>query len=99
MATYSELFDLASDSPLRNRVSVAVAKKAQSLLDSGSPTAAQVSWASDAIANPVSKANMLLNYVLAANSNATPAQITGASDAAIPSNVDAAGDALIDGGA
>lgn len=98
MATYSELYDLRSNDTLKNKVSVAVAIKAQALLDAAMPTAAQVAWANDAITDPVSKAGQLLNYVLAANSSATVAQITGASDSSIQNNVNSAADALIAGG-
>lgn len=98
MATYQELFDLRSNDALRNKVSVAVVVKAQSLLDGATPSAAEVAWANAAISNPVEKANVLLNYVLAANKSANVAAITGASDSAIQTNVDAAVDALIVGG-
>lgn len=98
MATYAELYDLRSDSSLRNKVAVAVAIKAQSLLDGGSPTSAQVTWAGEALRNPVGKAGELLNYVLAANNDATAGQITSATDAAIQTNVNAAVDAIVAGG-
>lgn len=99
MASYQELYDLRSDSTLRNKVAVAVAVKAQTLLDGASPTAGQVAWANNAISNPVGKADTLMNYVLAANKALTVAQITGATDAAIQSNVNSAVDKLIAGGA
>ena len=99
MATYAELFELSKNSTLRNKVAVAVVKKAQGLIDGGTPTAAEIAWANDAIANPASKAGQLLNYVLAANSGLTESQILAASDSAIQTNVDAAVDALIAGGA
>lgn len=94
MATYTELFDLRSNSDLRNRVAVACAIKAQAIIDSATPTAAQLTWARAAIADPIAKANELLNYVLAANKSATASQIAGASDAAIQTNVGAAVDRL-----
>lgn len=97
MATYQELFDLRSHDALRMKICVAVAKKAQSLLDGGTPTQGQVAWASAAIADPMSKAAALMNYVLAKNSSATVAQITGATDAAIQANVDSAVNAIIGG--
>jgi hypothetical protein len=99
MATYAELFELRADSPLRNRVTVAVVVKAQGLIDGASPTAAEITWSEEALRSPVSRATEILNYVLAANKAATVANITGATDAAIQSNVDAAADALIAGGA
>lgn len=99
MATYTELFDLRSDSALRNRVAVAVAVKAQAILALASPTAAQVAWASAAIGDPIGKADSLLNYVLAANKSATVTQIKTATDAAVQTQVDAAVDKLVAGGA
>ena len=80
MATYLELHTLQSDSDLQDKVSVAVVKKAQTLLDAATPTAAQVTWANDAIDNPRGKALPLLNYVLAANSAASVAVIQAATD-------------------
>ena len=98
MATYAELFELRSNSPLRNRVAVAIIIKAQSLIDGATPTAAQIAWANAALQGPVDKAGEILNYVLAANKDASESQILDASDSAIQTNVDTAVDALIAGG-
>lgn len=98
MATYQELFDLRSNSGLRNKVAVACVKKAQALLELTPPTADQVAWASSTLANPIAQADKIFAYVLAANSSFTVAQIQGAADTAIQTNVDAAADALIAGG-
>ena len=97
MATYLELHGLRSNSDLQDKVSVAVVKKAQSLIDAVTPTTAQITWANDAIDNPKGNAGSLLNYVLAKNSELTSAQIVGASDAAIQTAIDGAVDALIAG--
>lgn len=94
MATYTELFDLRSNSDLRNKVAVACVVKAQLIIDSASPTAAQLAWARSAIATPIAVADELLNYVLAANKSAAASQITGASDATIQANVSAAVDKM-----
>lgn len=99
MATYQEIYDLRSDSALRNKIAVAVTKKAQSILDEQTPTTAAVDWAISAIENPLSKAQSMMNYVLAKNSDLTVSQINNASDNAIQSNVDAAVDTIISGGA
>lgn len=99
MATYAELYELRSDSELRNKVAVAATKKAQSLIDAASPTTAQISWANSAIVDPQAKAGPLLNYLLAANSALTVGQISGVSDANIQTAVNAAVDKLIAGGA
>ena len=98
MSTYAELYDLRSNSALRNKIAVAVVKKAQSLLDGGTPTSTEVAWASNAISNPNQQAEKIVNYVLAANSAASTATILSASDVAIQANVDSAVDALIAGG-
>ena len=99
MATYEELYALRSNSDLRNKIAVAVAVKAQTVIDDASPSAAGISWALEAIRNPVNHANTLMNYVLAANKAASTGGIVGASDAAIQNNVDAAVDKIIAGGA
>lgn len=99
MATYLELYELRADVDLRYRVTVAVAVKAQALIDGGTPTTAEITWADAALKNPVAKAIEILNYILAANKSATVSNITGAADTAIQTNVDAAVDALIAGGA
>ncbi len=98
MATYSDLFNIISDSQLRNKVAVAVIKKAQTLLDGTTPTPNEVVWASNAISNPNRQAEKILAYVLAANSGSTVTAIKSASDSAIQSNVNDAVDALITGG-
>ena len=97
MATYLELFTLRTDSNLQDRTAVAVTKKAQALLVAVTPTAAEVAWALAAIENPRSKADALLNYVLAANSAGSVAAIQAATDAAIQANIDTAVDAIIAG--
>ena len=98
MATLIELFDLSSDETLRNKIASASAKKAQTLIDGVTPTAAEIAWANNTIIDPLGRANVLINYVLAANSAASVAAIQGATDNAIQTNVDTAVDALIAGG-
>lgn len=99
MATYAELYDLRTNSALKNKITVAVGVKAAAILDAGTPTAAQVAWAKEAIENPASKADALLNYLLASNASATTGQITGATDSAIQTKVNTAVDTIIAGGA
>ena len=99
MATYLELHALRTDSDLQDRVSVAIVKKAQALLVAVTPTAAEVAWADAAIDSPKAKMPGLLNYILAANSDSTTAQILAASDSVMQSQIDTAVDALIAGGA
>lgn len=99
MATYTELFELRANSALRNKIAVAIAVKAQALIDLASPTSAQIAWANSAIQNPIGKADTLLNYVLAANKARTVAQIEVATDTEIQTAVNSAVDKLIAGGA
>lgn len=99
MATYQELADLkASDSAAWNslfdKISVAIAIKAQSIAALPTPTQEQKDWARGALASPRGLSGTVINYVIAANSGATTAQILSASDSAIQSNVDDAVDNL-----
>lgn len=98
MATYTEIFGLRTNSDLINRITVAIAIKAQTLLDAASPTAKQVKWAEAAIADPHGKAAVILNYLLAKNAASTVAQITAVADATMQTQVNAVIDKLIDGG-
>lgn len=88
MATYAELFAQRSNSELRNKIAVAVAIAAHDLIVAASPTAAELTWAQSALAAPVAKADEILPFVLAANKDATVAQINSASDASIQTQVD-----------
>ena len=97
MATYLELFELRSDSDLQDKICIAVIKKAWSLLDGNNPTKQKAAWASSAIHDPAGKANSLMNYVLAAESESTVEEIQSVSDATIQAHVDSAADALISG--
>lgn len=98
MATYSELYTLHSDEALRHRVAVAVTIKAQALLDLASPTAAQVTWATEALMHPLAQTDQLFRYVLAKNNTLTVAQIQGATDANVQTQIGAAVDKIIAGG-
>ena len=92
MATYDELFSLGSDVALRNKIAVAVMVKANTIAALPAPTTIQLEWAKQAYEDPTSMAETIQYSVLAANKNATVAQIVGASDAAIQTNVDSAVD-------
>ena len=95
MATYDELYALRSNTALRNRIRVAVTKKAQALIALAAPSNAQLVWARDALNSPESKADAIFAYLLAANSAATVSQIETATDATIQGHVDAAADKLL----
>lgn len=90
MATYAELFELRGNTPLLNRITSAVAIQANVIRqeDTAVPNHAnRFLWAKQAFTNPESVAQTMLWGILAANSTFTPAQITGATDAAILSAV------------
>ena len=94
MATLSELQDLAHNNDLRGKIERGITIKALEITKEVSLTAERLQWASDALSNPKSQIGLMLNYVLAENASATVAQIVGASDAWIQTNVDAAVDVL-----
>ena len=87
MATYLELQGLFNDNDLNIRVRTAVVIAANDLL-SGTPTAADRAFALNVFSNPKSMSEKVLMSVLAENSDATVANIQGASDSAIQANVD-----------
>jgi len=90
MATYEEVRGLFNDSALKNKVATAVIIAAQGILENGAATSAQKSWADKAFSNPEAEARRIYMSVLAANKDTAVAGITGATDAAIQTNVDAA---------
>lgn len=99
MAAYKDLFGALSESKLLNDIEVAIWKKAQVLIDKAGATTKEITWASEALVSPRSKADPIARYVLAqANSNLTIAQIIGAGDSNIQTVVSAAVDKLIAGG-
>ena len=92
MATYEELYGLRNDSGLRNRVVVACIISAEGIMseDGGTPNHAnRLIWAAAVFASPTQEAERMYWAVLAANKDATIAQIQSATDAAIQTNVDA----------
>ncbi len=98
MATYFELFDLASSgtiSDLRKRIIVGITIKAQAIAESASPTAAAKEWAKNALANPQAYDKTVLNYILADYAGAAVSAITGATDAQVQTAVNAAVDTLL----
>lgn len=91
MATYAELYGLRNNSALRNRVLTACVITAETVMNEVDTTpnhANRLIWAASVFANPASEANRMFMAVLAANKDVTIAQIQGASDAAIQTNVD-----------
>ena len=95
MATYSEIRNLFNNSDFRNKIEVATVVYAQSIM-SGTPTAAQKAWVASVLAVPVTEAVKISLAVLAANKGLTTAQILGASDSDIQTQVDIIAPILID---
>jgi len=98
MATYEELFNLRTNTALRNKLAVAAVIKAQAYVVGATPTLNQLTWAESTFTNPLHEADELMNYVLAANKDLTVSQISGASDSAIQAHVNTAVEALVTGG-
>ena len=97
MATYQELFDLYNNSAMLDRVSVAVAVAAETVMnESGATTnhANRYLWARQAMISPRDEAKKFLMVVLAANKGASVAAIQSATDAQIQTNIDAAIDLM-----
>jgi hypothetical protein len=100
MATYAELFDLRSNSPLLNRIMVACIVAAETIRGEDGGTANHANrllWAKAVFANPDAEASRMMMAVLAQNKDATIGQITGATDAAVQTAVDAAIDVFATG--
>lgn len=95
MATYAELLTASENPALNNKIRVAciiAAEKVRVEQSSVPNHAARLVWAKDVFANPDQEARRMLWAVLAQNQAATLAQITGASDSAVQTAVDAAVD-------
>ena len=95
MATYEELFNLATERDILVVVATACVVKAEGLITAASPTAAEVTWANNTLSDPMGRAKTLVNYVLAVNKGSDAAVIRAASDATFQTNVDAAADKMI----
>ena len=89
MATYTELFDLRHNEVLRNRVTVACMVAAEKVMAEDPPVAIRRKWAVAAFENPEAWGQRALRFLLAQNRELTTAQLTGATDAAIQTAVDA----------
>lgn len=86
MASYVELYNLGSNSELRNRVTVACSIAAQAVMVEAPETpnhANRLSWAKQVFENPLPAGEDMLVACLAANAALTVAQIIGATDAAL----------------
>lgn len=90
MATYQEIYDLRSNSALRNRIAVACVVAAEAIRGEAVATpnnANRLIWAKSVFANPEQEASRMFMALLAQNKDLTVAQITSATDAALQSGV------------
>ena len=92
MATYNELFSIANDHTMKNKVAVAAMVKADAISELATPTTLQLDWAKSACTNPISVAQELWYSMIGANSDTAIGLITGASDAVIQTAVNNAVD-------
>lgn len=94
MATLTELNDLmggvTNSDLLKAKITGALLVAAQTVVANASATPAQKEWARECLASPTRFRDQAFNAVLAANSTATVAAITGANDAAVQAAVNAA---------
>lgn len=88
MAELLEIRQQFANDDLRNKVTAATVIAANNLL-SGAPTADEKAFAKSVFESPNAMGSIVTMAVLAANKDATVAQIEGASDTTIQSNVDA----------
>lgn len=98
MATYIDLHALRGAdtlNPLRQKIAVAIAIKANAIAKSANPSAAAKAFAMAALAGPETYAPTVINYILAEYNAQTVGAITGASDAAVQAAVNAAVDTLL----
>ena len=100
MATYQELFNLHSNSELRNKIAVAICVAADDIrIEDGAVEnhANRIIWAKQAFANPIGMADQMLTSIIISNRAAEVGAILGATDAAIQSAVDAVVDIFAQG--
>ncbi len=100
MATYQELFDLRRNQVLLDKVTVAVVVAAETVYAEAVGTsnhANRIIWAREAMTNPSGMAKVFMGPVIVANKAATVAQIVGAADTLIQTNVDDVVDDFADG--
>jgi len=98
MATYAELYAISRDgtqTALTQKIIVALSIKANIIAKLATPTAAQKTFAINALGEPTKYLDTILNYILAEYSASTPTVITGATDAQVQTAVNAAIDTLL----
>jgi len=100
MATFAELVTASANSGLVEKIKIATLVSADNIRveSTGAPNhQARVRWASKVFGNPEAESTRMIWPVLIQNRSATLAQITGASDAAVQTAVDAALGIVIQG--
>lgn len=93
MATYAELLTASADTTLNDKIRVACVVAAESIRTEATSVAnhtERLKWAQKVFFDPTTEASHMLWAVLAQNRSFTLAQITGASDSAVQTAVDAA---------
>ena len=95
MATYEELFELRQSSDLLNKITTAITVKCKAVIDDAGATSGQKDWARTYYKTPELLKKEVIWPVLEANKSSSVAQIQGATDNAIQSNVSSAIDDLI----
>lgn len=92
MATYTELYDLNSESALKNRVLVACLIAAETVMNEADTVpnhANRLIWAKNVFENPNYESQRMYWALLAANNALSTTQIKNATDAAILTEVEA----------
>ena len=100
MATYEELYNLRTDSALKNKVTTACIMAAETVMNelvTVDNHANRLLWAKAVFANPKGEATRMFMAILAANAAADVAVIQAATDVAIQTNVDDHIDLFADG--
>ena len=93
MANYAELLQASVNDVLRQKIRVAcviAAEKVRIEAETVPKHTERLAWAKAVFANPETEGNRMIWAVLAQNSSATLASITGASDSLVQTAVDAA---------
>ena len=91
MATYLELYTLQGNPDLRQKIEVALTIAADAIRTEGAGTnghTLRIAWAQEVLNGLQGESGKALRMLLAANKGATTAQIQGAADSAIQTNVD-----------
>lgn len=98
MATYTELYNIKSDSRYpewAGRVEFSISVSANTIADDPTSTEGKDAWARDALQNPSGARPGFEQFILAENRSTTVDNIFNATDAQIQTNTDKAVNALV----